>query len=65
MEHIKITIEIKKYRCCKCGKYFNSGYLLNKHEKECNSTNNISTENNDALKVKIHQVLDKIINEFN
>ncbi len=65
MEHIKITIEYKRYICAKCGQSFQSGYILNKHKKECtceqkNDQSNIIQD----FKLKINNAIDKALKEL-
>jgi hypothetical protein len=66
MEHIKITIEIKRYICEKCGQSFQSGYILNKHKKECTCEGHeIDKPMTKAdFKLKINDAIDKALKQF-
>lgn len=65
MEHIKITIEYKRYICEKCGQSFQSGYVLNKHKKECTCENqNDQSVNIEDFKLKITNSIETILKEL-
>lgn len=70
MEHIKITIEYKRYICEICGKKFQSGYILNKHKKDCKCEENNTIDINNEMenfKLKISNTIEAInlaLNEF-
>lgn len=64
MEHIKITIELKRYICDKCGKPFTSGYLLNKHTNNCNEQHNGEPINTENFKLKVTNAISKILTDL-
>jgi|LakMenEpi03Aug12_release.lakeMendotaPanAssembly.Ray.scaffolds.fasta_scaffold6692076_1 hypothetical protein len=65
MEHIKITIEYKRYICELCGQSFQSGHKLNKHKKDCScQEKQVPSMTMEEFKLKVTNSIDTILNEL-
>ncbi len=55
-----LTIKIGDFKCTNCKKIYTTKFSLNRHEKNCNNTNDISSKTNIELIKEIKELKEKI-----